>query len=70
MTESSGDEAEPGWLEAYRGLSLEQCTQLAREEGRRIRVLAPGTFHTTDWRPERVDVSVDGDGNVTGVGRG
>lgn len=59
-----------GWLERYRGLSVEQALRLARIEGRSVRVTGPGRAVTADWSPERLTIRVDADGALVEVRAG
>lgn len=63
-------EPDTGWVEAYRGLPLAQVEQRAAREGRRTRVLRPGSIVTMDHVPSRLNVHLDADGHVVDVRAG
>jgi hypothetical protein len=48
----------PEWLEAYRGLTLEECRELAGKEGRPIRVVSAHSVVTADFVEQRLNVQV------------
>ena len=48
----------PEWLEAYRGLTTEECRELALEQGRPIRVIGASTVVTAEFVAERLTVQV------------
>ena len=58
------------WLAAYRGLSPEQVRRRARDEGRPLRVLHPGSVVTMDFRPDRLNLHLDEHGEPLDVTAG
>jgi hypothetical protein len=55
------------WLGSYEGLGLDEAKARAEAEGRRCRVIGPGTAVTLDLRLDRLNLYVDADGNLTGM---
>jgi Peptidase inhibitor I78 family len=57
--------AESAWFSRYEGLNAESFFDLARAERRPVRVISPDTVALTmDFRPTRLNVWFDRDGNV------
>jgi hypothetical protein len=52
------------WVAPYVGLSVEDAVALARSEGRYVRVLEPGAYASADFRPDRLNICLDGQGNI------
>jgi hypothetical protein len=48
----------PEWLEAYRGLTTEECRELAQRQQRPIRVIGAGTVVTSEFVEQRLTVQV------------
>ena len=48
----------PEWIEAYRGLTVEECRELAAKQNRPIRVLGGDSIVTADFVAERLNVQV------------
>jgi hypothetical protein len=46
------------WFERYADLSLDEAVELARIEGRLVRVIRPGTGYNTDMQFQRLNVFV------------
>jgi len=60
----------PPWLADYDGLDLEAAQALAAKQGRTVRVLGPDTIMTMDWRPDRLNLHVDGEQRLLRVSAG
>ena len=58
------------WLAAYKGLGLEDAQALAAKQGRTVRVLAPDTIMTMDWRPDRLNLHVDDERRLLRISAG
>jgi Peptidase inhibitor I78 family len=53
------------WLDEYLDLPLDEVLELAREQGRIVRILRPGSVATADWRPARLNVFLSESGDLT-----
>jgi Peptidase inhibitor I78 family len=62
VPDTSRNETE--WVTRYAGLALPEALELAAQEGRATRVLRPGDAMTLDWRPDRLNLHVDDDGEL------
>lgn len=60
----------PEWLEAYRGLTAEECRELAGREHRPIRVIRPDSAVTAEYVAERLTVQVGQAGQVIDIYHG
>ncbi len=57
-TLTDGLESTPEWLEAYRGLTTEECRELARQQQRPIRVIGADSVVTMEFVDQRITVQV------------
>ena len=64
------DDEPPEWLGRYEGLPVDEILAVAAEESRVVRVLRPDDAMTLEWRPDRLDVFLDADGQVRRIGHG
>lgn len=60
----------PAWLADYRGLPWTEARDRASAEGRPVRVLRPGSVVTMDFRPDRLNLRLDDDGDLVDVTAG
>ncbi len=60
----------PPWLEAYRGLTAEECQALAQREHRPIRVIQADSVVTADYVAQRLNVQVGQAGQVIDIYHG
>ena len=57
-------DAGAGWVRTYRGLPPGEVVARAEQAGHQVRVLRPGVAYNADFRPDRLNVFLDEDGNV------
>jgi len=62
MSDVPGSHAE--WVDRYVGLSVEDAVALAKAEGRVVRVGKPGEYFSADFWPDRLNISLDGQGDI------
>jgi len=62
--------ADRTWIERYRGLSLDALVDLAREDGRPVRVIRRDEPMSADLRCARLNVVVDDAGDLIEVSAG
>ena len=63
-------EGEPLWLKRYAHLTVDAAVELARAEGRRIRIIQPGSDVTLDFVPSRVNLWIGPHGEIDHVDGG
>jgi hypothetical protein len=62
MSDVDADRTE--WIEDYEGLSTDEARDLAHGQGRPVRTLRPGEAMTLDYRPDRLNISLDDNGDL------
>ncbi|WP_432548108.1 I78 family peptidase inhibitor [Kineococcus sp. SYSU DK004] len=67
---SAADPFDVSWFEAYRDLTRQEAEDLARSEGRVVRVVRPGDVVTLEFSPSRLTVHVDADGTLRSLAPG
>jgi hypothetical protein len=60
----------PQWLEAYRGLTAEECRELAQRQQRPIRVIGADSVVTAEFVAQRLTVQVGQAGQVVDIYHG
>ena len=64
MTDVGEPSGQLEWLDDYQGLSLDEAKARAEAEGRPVRVVPRNGVVTLDFRPSRLNLCLDDDGNL------
>ena len=70
MKEYIGTDATAGWLAAYAGLPVADALALAEAHGHPTRVMRPGVAYNADLRPNRLNIFLDGEGDIVALTAG